>query len=92
MNISERIVDYLRKHPGEAICEGCFQKALRASRPLSGMLEGLNPNFITRKVDRCDTCGETKETLRTTAWPSKEEAVAKQREMTAEWEKRRGKT
>jgi hypothetical protein len=88
MNTSERVVVYLRKHVGEAICDDCFQRELRTRLPLTPVLD-LNPDYVARKVDRCGTCGETKLTVCMFAVPTKEELAAKRREVQETWDKLR---
>jgi hypothetical protein len=60
MNTSERVVQHLQRHPQVVICDECFAKALRVSKPLTRMLDVLNPEYVRRRVARCSQCGEIK--------------------------------
>lgn len=89
MNLSERIVDYLRKHVGEVICDDCLRTELNTRHSLTSMLAGFNPNYVVRKVDTCGTCGQVKETMCQFAEPTREELAAKRRELKDAWERLR---
>ena len=63
MNTAERVVDFLRKNPGQVICDECLQKTLRVKSSLSKMLDVLNPLHFRRAVAHCTTCGVIRMTI-----------------------------
>lgn len=63
MNTAERIVSFLRKHQNMTICDDCLQAELGVSKPISRMLDVLNPEFVRREVSKCGRCGETKNSV-----------------------------
>ena len=63
MNVSEKVVYYLRKHLNETICDKCLRLEFRASKPPTRMLDGFNREYCRRTIDVCGKCGNSGATV-----------------------------
>ena len=53
MNTFERVLQFLAKRQDQPYCGECIALERRAKRPLTGMLNRLNPDYIERGTIVC---------------------------------------
>ena len=60
MNMSERVLHFLRKRTDEPYCDECLALELGTKHSLSRMLGALSTDYFRRGRITCCRCGETR--------------------------------
>jgi hypothetical protein len=60
LNLSERVVWFLRKHADQSYCDECLAAEVGTKHSLSRMLDVFSGDYFQRGTVNCDRCGQEK--------------------------------